>query len=1529
MPHPLHNFKINGKMNDHSLQTLFKKCLNGQIALCLFFLLGLQITSFGQTFSNPSDTIEVIIPANTNKGIVTGQQIHDALNPSDLLFFDNQDTTNDASKRDTTFIPDDNTPILYVSCDTATFTGDMTQRYGIDTKLDTIEDLSQVKFFTYFDGGTPRNMALRNGSTNPVINPVLSGTGTSVTAIFKVIDNTPPMAICRNRPQNDPETVYLDSLGRITAMQLDSASTDNCTKPADLTFSIQPDSIRCDSVNKGAFKVKLFVADEAGNMDSCDTWVVVRDTLGPIFQNVPKDTIIDCDAPIPGQATLMAIDNCSGVDSMWMDTINTRAVFDTTNANPALQTMRPDTMNAFFNYRLTYKWYARDTLNNIDSAQQIITVQDTTAPKIDFPDTLRVSSAADAQTCTATVTIDLTSTVRDACYDTLKYVAIADENMVIQNDTSLTTTITVPMDTVVHIIAADFAGNRDTQALVIVVNDFTVPRPVCINAISLTINPLGYVVARPQDINMNSSDNCTPANMLSFSLNRDTFRCTDIGTTSTVIMTVTDAAGNIASCPSEITIRDFTGTGAFTIPNDTTVLCESDISPENLGFATASDVCGENRISFRDTSSNTTNSGCRTIQRIWTARDTFGNPTNRVQLINLVDTVAPTFMMTFSDTVVNCVADANTMDSLTVTDNCFPTFKVGAKDSVRCASDTIYYQRIWNATDGCNPIVDTQLVKIFDNVAPAITFPNNRDTFTYETGTAIPDSCGVFVTIDFKPFVTDCNSQFGLKIGHSGQDTTAILSRYFEVGNHTVAVTAADSCGNLTTKNLVIDVNDTSIPTVVCDEDVRISLGTGGTGVLRVSDVLIRATDNCGGNLPDSLAFLSQDTFDCTDLGSQMITLSVRDTSGNIGSCTVSLDINSQGNVSILSVEAKAQAESSIAANDGVAWVEVTGGSGNYTYAWTPGGATTDTIRNLSPDVYQVSVNDMGTGCILTDSVEVKAAAPVSYSFGNVTGAAGDTIQVPVIVSNFDSVAGFEMKLTLSNTSVASFVNGNEAGGFNFSGLSSTAFAYQNVGEIDLQSLPSLGTTLADGSTLFFVNVALTGTAGQMSILEIKPLSGANVETTVIVNASATAIASTADSLKITIQAPTANPPFGGKISLSNNTPLEGITVNLTGAATATDMTDAAGDYTFTTMPNQNYTVRPTENRNHNRGLNVTDLAIIQNHILRNALLDSPYKMLAADVNNSQSITISDLVEIQAVVLGQQATFSSVPSWKFIPANIALTLADPWANAPYPDSISMVSENANFIGYKMGDVSLSATSPALQEVTPAKSREVFRFGVQDQSLEAGDLVEVPFLAKDFEALYAYQMTLNADPDYLTFEKVEAGALNISEQNFGLTEANRGLISTLWYSSDALNIEQNTTLFTIYFRVNQGGKHLSDILQASSDKLSAEAYATGEMAKNIQLSFDKNGLVTGYELFQNQPNPFNSETTIGFSLPKATPATVRFFDFSGRMVHQVRGNYGKGVHKLVINRSDLFGSGVLYYELETEEFTARKKMIVLE
>jgi hypothetical protein len=66
------------------------------------------------------------------------------------------------------------------------------------------------------------------------------------------------------------------------------------------------------------------------------------------------------------------------------------------------------------------------------------------------------------------------------------------------------------------------------------------------------------------------------------------------------------------------------------------------------------------------------------------------------------------------------------------------------------------------------------------------------------------------------------------------------------------------------------------------------------------------------------------------------------------------------------------------------------------------------------------------------------------------------------------------------------------------------------------------------------------------------------------------------------------------------------------------------------------------------------------------------------------------------------------------------------------------------------------------------------------------------------------------------------------------------------------------------------------------------------------------------------------------LPEATEATLKIFDVSGKVLKVFKGDYAQGTNYLTIDRSELgAAAGVLYYQLETADNSATKKMIIIE
>jgi len=394
-----------------------------------------------------------------------------------------------------------------------------------------------------------------------------------------------------------------------------------------------------------------------------------------------------------------------------------------------------------------------------------------------------------------------------------------------------------------------------------------------------------------------------------------------------------------------------------------------------------------------------------------------------------------------------------------------------------------------------------------------------------------------------------------------------------------------------------------------------------------------------------------------------------------------------------------------------------------------------------------------------------------------------------------------------------------------------------------------------------------------------------------------------------------------GVLATEGQAGLEDATVTVEGSSNGIPMTSKVvatndnGFYQFSkSVPfGSNFTVTPTNDNNPLNGVSTYDLVLISKHILGLEPLNSPYKMISADANKSGSITTFDIVEIRKLILGIYTELPNNTSWRFV--DKAHTFSDP-ANpfkAAFPENKTIANLtlnllDENFVAMKVGDVNGSATANSLM-AGEDRTAGTLMFDVEDRAVKAGEEFEVTFKAA--AASQGYQMTLNLNGLSVS-ELVESG--KVGAQNFGV-------------HADALTVSvDGSEEFSVKFRASKSGQ-LSEMLGVSSRITRAEAYTLGSERQEVALRFNS-GVISGlgFELYQNQPNPFVSKTFIGFHLPEAATATLTVFDESGRALFVQKGDFAKGYNNISLDRAAVGAAGVLYYKLETSTDSATKKMI---
>jgi hypothetical protein len=182
----------------------------------------------------------------------------------------------------------------------------------------------------------------------------------------------------------------------------------------------------------------------------------------------------------------------------------------------------------------------------------------------------------------------------------------------------------------------------------------------------------------------------------------------------------------------------------------------------------------------------------------------------------------------------------------------------------------------------------------------------------------------------------------------------------------------------------------------------------------------------------------------------------------------------------------------------------------------------------------------------------------------------------------------------------------------------------------------------------------------------------------------------------LNLQAPSSTPPgsitvVAGTVSISGNIDycsnpslpaLPGVTMTLTGSASASTLSDGSGNYSFSSLTSGgNYTVTPTKAAltPGAAGITTVDVIAVQRHFLGLTLIPPGCRLTAADVNGDNAITTVDVIAIQRFFLGFSTGTANVGKYSFNPANRA-----------YP-GISSDQTAQNYDALVFGDVSAPFT----------------------------------------------------------------------------------------------------------------------------------------------------------------------------------------------------------------------------------------------
>ena len=635
-----------------------------------------------------------------------------------------------------------------------------------------------------------------------------AGNSTSASQTINVQDTTAPEFV------SFPSDIVVECSDDLP--QMSATAADGCG-PVSVTFSdvITPGN----AAGNYTISRTITATDDAGNATSAVQTITVQDTTAPAFTFVPADYTVECSDEMPMDVAT-ASDNCGEV---------TMEVTSETAAGDAAG-----------NYVITRTFTATDDAGNSTSAEQTITVQDTTAPEFTFvPADYTVE-------CSEEMPMDV-ATASDNCGDVTIEVGSETTPGNATGNYVITRTFT----------ATDDAGNSTSTSQTITVVDTTAP---ILNV------PADYTTECSDGLVLDLAEAYDLCGPTSVAVEVETILGDAFGNYTLIrTFTATDDAGNSTSASQTITVQDTTPPEFISVPEDAVVECSEDLP---YSEPSTNDACGTVELTYSDEVIPGNAAGNFTVIRTFTATDDAGNSSSATQTFNVVDTTAPEFTFVPADYTVEC-SDEMPMDVATASDNCGEvTMEVTSETAAGDAAGNYVITRTFTATDDAgNSTSAEQTITVQDTTAPEFTFV--PADYTVECSEEMPmdvatasDNCG------------DVTIEVGSETTPGNATGNYVITRTF---------TATDDAGNSTSTSQTITVVDTTAPilnvpadyTAECSDEMPMDDAT--------------ASDNCG---EVSIEVTSQTTVG-NAAGNYVITrtFTATDDAGNASSATQTITV--------------------------------------------------------------------------------------------------------------------------------------------------------------------------------------------------------------------------------------------------------------------------------------------------------------------------------------------------------------------------------------------------------------------------------------------------------------------------------------------------------------------------------------------------------------------------------------------------------------------------------------------------------------
>ena len=259
-----------------------------------------------------------------------------------------------------------------------------------------------------------------------------------------------------------------------------------------------------------------------------------------------------------------------------------------------------------------------------------------------------------------------------------------------------------------------------------------------------------------------------------------------------------DACGHATIAAQSIIVNDTTAPEFSNCPESITIECSDEVPAVATGILAVDNCTGDVTVAYLGETSE--GNACSTVlTRVWSATDICGNRSECTQTITIIDSTSPELVgLPAAEITVECDAVPAAAE-VSAVDNCQEVVLVDYSEEIsegNCPGNYTIY-RYWYAADSCQNYVDfSQTIHVEDTTAPVF---DAYDFYAHIECDEVPalitatDNCGTATVVVIE------------EVLNSG----GCLGVYYRVYQ------ATDECGNVTTAEQYIAIQDNTAPEIV------------------------------------------------------------------------------------------------------------------------------------------------------------------------------------------------------------------------------------------------------------------------------------------------------------------------------------------------------------------------------------------------------------------------------------------------------------------------------------------------------------------------------------------------------------------------------------------------------------------------------------------------------------------------------------------------------------------------------------------